>query len=130
MRLAARPRVFAFTAIAVTGVIAAATAQPAAADQDRPNTTVAQAMPPSGMGQGSGAQSSQPGMGQGMMGGRPMAGMRGHMQKLMFAIADTNSDGGLSFDEVTAIHRRIFDQVDANRDGKVTPEEVQAFMRE
>lgn len=56
--------------------------------------------------------------------------MRGHMMKIMFAIADADGDGALSFEEVTAIHKRIFDEVDANKDGKVTPEEMQAFMRQ
>jgi hypothetical protein len=50
--------------------------------------------------------------------------------KIFLAIADANGDGGLSFDEVTAIHKRIFDRVDADKDGKATPEEIQAFMRE
>jgi hypothetical protein len=50
--------------------------------------------------------------------------------KIFLAIADANGDGGLSFDEVTAIHKRIFDRVDANKDGKAMPEEIQAFMRE
>ncbi|WP_416066611.1 EF-hand domain-containing protein [Rhizobium sp. ZK1] len=63
----------------------------------------------------------------GYMGGMPMA-MRGRMMKVMFAVADTNGDGGLSFDEVMSVHKRIFDIVDANKDGKVTPEEVQGFM--
>jgi len=58
------------------------------------------------------------------MGGMPMMGPRGPMMKVMFAIADTNGDGALSFEEVTAIHKRIFDRVDANKDGKVTPEEL------
>jgi hypothetical protein len=31
---------------------------------------------------------------------------------------------------VTAIHKRIFNAVDANKDGKVTPEEMQAFMQD
>ena len=66
----------------------------------------------------------------GMTGGMPMMGLRGHRMKIMFAIADTNGDGALSFEEVTAIHKRIFDRVDANKDGKVTPEEIQPFMRE
>jgi hypothetical protein len=30
---------------------------------------------------------------------------------------------------VTVIHKRIFDAVDADKDGKVTPEEVQVFVR-
>jgi Ca2+-binding EF-hand superfamily protein len=47
----------------------------------------------------------------------------------MFAIADTDGDGALSFQEVEAIHKRVFDTIDANKDGKVTPEEVQAFLQ-
>ncbi|MGG7580671.1 EF-hand domain-containing protein [Rhizobium sp. Nf11,1] len=65
----------------------------------------------------------------GMMGGMPTMGMRGPMMKIMFAIADTDGDGALSFEEVTAIHKRIFGSVDANKDGKVTPEEMQTFWR-
>jgi len=49
--------------------------------------------------------------------------------KIMFAIADTDEDGALSFEEVTAIHKRIFDAVDANN-GKVTPEEIWAFWQQ
>jgi Ca2+-binding EF-hand superfamily protein len=64
-----------------------------------------------------------------MMGGIPMMAMRGHMMKIMFAVADADGDGALSFGEVTAIHKRIFDGVDANKDGKVTTDELQAFMR-
>jgi len=78
------------------------------------------------------------GMGMGGMGGMMghMSGMNrgraggGHMVKVMFAIADTNGDGALSFDEVMAIHKRIFDAIDANKDGKVTPEELQRFMQQ
>ena len=90
--------------------------------------------------QSQGAHPAQPGMmpqgmmGQGMMGGmmRRMGtpGGHGHRMRVMFAIADTNGDGALSFDEVSAIHRRIFDTVDSNKDGKVSVEEVQAFIRE
>jgi Ca2+-binding EF-hand superfamily protein len=72
-------------------------------------------------------------MGQGMMGGmmQPgMMGMRGPRMRIMFAVADVDGDGALSFEEVTTLHKRIFDKVDANKDGKVTLEEVQAFMRE
>jgi hypothetical protein len=67
--------------------------------------------------------------GQGVMGGMMMGG-HGHMLKVMFAIADTDGDGALSFEEVTAVHRRIFTRVDENKDGKVSGEEVQIFMRE
>ncbi|OWV78864.1 hypothetical protein ATY78_12270 [Rhizobium sp. R635] len=65
----------------------------------------------------------------GMMGGMPPMGMRGQVMKIMFAIADADGDEALSFEEVTAIHKRIFDSVDANGDGKVTREEMQAFWR-
>ncbi len=65
----------------------------------------------------------------GMMGG-PMIGMSGHMIRIMFAVADTDGDNSLSFEEITAVHRRIFAKIDANKDGKVTSEEMQAFMRE
>ncbi|TKD46424.1 MAG: EF-hand domain-containing protein [Mesorhizobium sp.] len=85
-----------------------------------------QGMMGQGMGQGMMGEMMQPGM----MGAMPMMRMRGHMMKIMFAIADTDGDSALSFEEITAIHKRIFDKVDANKDGKVTSEEVHAFMRE
>jgi hypothetical protein len=126
----------------------ASAAQTTSADPHHPDTTLAQATPPTapgGMaGQGQGPQPGQPGMmppgmmGQGMMGGMmqpgmmggmPMMGMHGHSMRIMFAIADADGDGALSFEEVTAIHKRIFDAVDADKDGKVTPEEVQVFVR-
>lgn len=61
-----------------------------------------------------------------MMRGMPM---HGHMMKIMFAIADADGDGALTFEEISTIHKRIFDAVDGDKDGKVTPEEMQAFMR-
>jgi hypothetical protein len=85
-------------------------------------------------------QPGQPGMmapgmmGPGMMGPGMMhpgmMGMRAHMMKVMFAIADMDGDGALTFAEVSAVHQRVFNWVDADKDGKVTPEELQAFMRE
>ena len=59
-----------------------------------------------------------------------MGAMRGHMMKIMFAIADADGDRALSFEEVSTIHKRIFDRVDADKNAKVTPEEMQTFMRE
>jgi len=96
-------------------------------------------VPGTGMGGSAAPPAAQPGqpgmMGQGMMGSGmmrhgPMMGRHGHMMKVMFAIADADGDGALSFEEVTVIHKRIFDSVDADNDGKVTVDEVQAFMRE
>ena len=69
------------------------------------------------------------GMMQSGMAGAPMR-MHGRMTKIIFAIADTDGDGGLSFGELTSVQKRIFDQVDGNKDENVTPEEVEAFMRE
>jgi hypothetical protein len=139
-------RAAALAVIVAAGVTAAATAQTNAADPHHPDAMVAQATPPSepedAAEQGQGAQPGQPGMmGQdmmmqhGMMGARPMMGhdmmgMRRYMMKVMFAIADADGDGGLSFQEVTTIHKRIFDAMDVNKDGKLTPEEARSFMRE
>jgi hypothetical protein len=137
MTLIAVSRVAIHAAIVAAWVTGAAVAQ--TADAHHPDTTSSQATPSaeSGdtVGQGQGEQSGQAGMTgrtmmQSGMGGMPMMGMRGHMMKFMFAIADVDGDGALSFEEVTTIHKRIFDKVDANKDGKVTPEEVQTFMRE
>ena len=147
-------RTVALAMMIAAGMTAAASAQTTAVEPHHPGLTLAQAMSPSGtmgqgmMSQGQGAQTAQstpmppaqPGMmcgmmQPGMMGpssmGRGMMGMPSPApMKIFFAIADANGDGGLSFDEVMAIHKRIFDRVDANKDGKATPEEIQAFMRE
>ncbi|MBB3236887.1 EF-hand domain-containing protein [Phyllobacterium endophyticum] len=126
------PRTVLLAAVVAAGVLNAATAQ--TADPHHTDTT-SQAAPSPGsddMGsQGQNEQPAQPGMmGRNMMqSGMPMMGKRGHMMKIMFAVADVDGDGALSFEEVTTIHKRIFDKVDADKDGKVTPEEVQAFMR-
>jgi Ca2+-binding EF-hand superfamily protein len=76
-----------------------------------------------------------PGIDMGMMGPGRMGMMhRGmmprHRMKLMFAVADADGDGTLSFEEVTAIHKRIFNAMDANKDGKVSFEELEAFIRD
>jgi hypothetical protein len=148
------PRTAALAMMIAAGMTAAATAQTTEAGPHHPGMTLAQAMQPPGMmgpgrmSQGQGAQAGQstsmppaqpammcsmmqPGMmGQGTM-ERGMMGMPGPApMKIFLAIADANGDGGLSFVEVTAIHKRIFDRVDADKDGKATPEEIQAFMRE
>ena len=134
-----------FVIAAVTGVAA----QAPATDPHHPGTALAQVppapesggpaaqgqrmqpgqpgmMPPAMMGQGMMGRMMQPGM----MGGMATMSMHGPMMKVMFAVADVNGDGGLSFEEVTTVHRRIFESVESNKDGKVTPEEIQAFMRQ
>ena len=135
MTLNALLRAATLAAILAAGTTTGAAAQTTTTDPHHPDATPTQATPlaaPGGMtGQGQGAQHGQSGMmGHGMMGGMPMMGMRGHAMKMKFAITDADGDGALSFEEVTAIHKRIFDSMDANNDTKVTAEELQAFMRE
>ncbi|WP_425530724.1 EF-hand domain-containing protein [Rhizobium binae] len=125
------PNVILLTAAIAVGSAELALAQTSGADPHHPADPV-QATQPSGMEdttpQGQSAMPGGSGMMQsGMMGGMPTTGMRGPMMKIMFAIADADGDGALSFEEVTAIHKPIFGSVDANKDGKVTPEEMQMF---
>lgn len=70
-------------------------------------------------------------MGGGMMGGMMGGGMMGHgmMSPMMFALMDTDGDGAISFAEMEAVHKRLFDMIDQNKDGKVTPEEMRSFWR-
>ncbi|ACI59039.1 hypothetical protein GGI64_005398 [Rhizobium leguminosarum] len=135
-------RVTIINAVLLAGAITVGGAGLAAAEDPHHPTDSQQAASPSEMDGMIGSQGAMPGaemmpggmmgrtmMQSGMMGGMPMMGMCGPMMKIMLAIADTSGDGALSFDEVTAVHKRIFDSVDANKDGKVTAEEIQAFMR-
>jgi EF hand len=65
-------------------------------------------------------------MGHGMMG----HGMMGRgMYRIMFALMDTDGDGTLSLEEFQAAHAKIFKAMDANNDGKLTPAEIEMFMR-
>ena len=125
MALIGLPRAATFAALVVASVTAAV-AQTPSANPHHPDTTVALATPPAAM-MGAGMPS---GMMQPHMMGHGMMGRPGHMMKIMFAVADVNGDGTLSFEEVTAIHKRIFDRVDVNQDGKMTSDEARAFMRE
>ncbi|MGO8311191.1 EF-hand domain-containing protein [Rhizobium ruizarguesonis] len=137
------PQMTLLAALVAFGAAGSALAQTNDSDPHHP-ADASQAASPSGTdGMAGQAQGAMPGaemmpggmmgrgmMQSGMMGSMPTMGMRGHMMKVMFAIADTDGDGALSFEEVTAIHKRIFDAVDANKDGKVTPDEMQAFVRQ
>jgi hypothetical protein len=119
----------ALVAIIATGVTIAATAQTTTADPYHPGTMLPQATPPAApetMGQGTMGQGT---MGRGMMPHGKMR-MHGPRMKILFAIADANGDGALSFEEITTIHKRIFDKIDVNKDGKVTPEEIEAYFRD
>jgi hypothetical protein len=97
-------------------------------------------MPRGGHGMGWGHPGMMPGGGQGMGWGempgwgppRQMGGGMGHLLPLMpilMAMADTNGDGALSLEEHQAVHSRMFHYFDVNKDGKLTPEEVQSAFR-
>ncbi|OOO52552.1 hypothetical protein BS630_03955 [Rhizobium laguerreae] len=136
------PHMTLLAALFAFGAAGFALAQTNDSDPHHPADASQAASPPGTDGMAGQGQGAMPGAGMmpggmmgrdmmqsGMMENMPMMRMRGHMMKIMFAIADADGDGALSFEEVTAIHKRIFDAVDANKDGKVTPDETQAFIR-
>jgi hypothetical protein len=49
--------------------------------------------------------------------------------RVMMILMDNDGDGALSLEEVQASHAKIFKAIDADKDGKVTPTEVQMFFR-
>lgn len=64
----------------------------------------------------------KPGKGDHMMRMRHGGGMGGHM----IVMADTDKDGRITLAEAEAMALKHFDQLDANKDGKVTPDERKA----
>ena len=78
-------------------------------------------------------------MGQGGMMGRGMMGQGGMMgggmvgppvmMRIIFSLMDSDGDGTISLQEFQAAHERIFKGMDANKDGRLTPEEMRAFMQ-
>ena len=58
-----------------------------------------------------------------------MMGPDPRQMRFMMILLDTDGDGALSLEEVQTAHARIFKAVDANKDGKVTLDEIQIFFR-
>ena len=82
--------------------------------------------PHGGMGQGMTGQGM---MGRGMMGRGMMGFADTRAMRIAFILMDADGDGSLSVEEFRAGHDRIFKGLDANKDGRLTMEEIGAFMR-
>jgi len=48
---------------------------------------------------------------------------------MMLTLMDTDGDGTVSLSEFQAAHERVFKAADADKDGRLTMEEVQAFFQ-
>jgi hypothetical protein len=82
-------------------------------------------------GPGAGGMMGRGMTGRGMGQGRMMRGMRGRggmPLRIIFALMDTDGDGTISLQEWQAAHERIFKAMDANKDGRLTMDEIRAFM--
>jgi hypothetical protein len=82
-------------------------------------------------GPGAGGMMGRGVMGRGMMGrGRRgmMRGVGGIPLRIIFALMDTDSDGTISLQEWQAAHERIFKAMNANHDGRLTLDQIRAFM--
>jgi len=51
------------------------------------------------------------------------------MMRMMLVLMDTDGDGAVSLSEFQAAHERMFRALDANKDGRLTLQEVQAFFQ-
>jgi hypothetical protein len=68
------------------------------------------------------------GRGPGMMWGGGLPMHSGMMPMMMMAMMDTDGNGSISYEEVEAVHRRMFDLVDQDSNGELSPEEIRDVM--
>jgi Ca2+-binding EF-hand superfamily protein len=66
--------------------------------------------------------------GPGMMWGGGMPMHSGMMPVMMMAMMDTDGNGSISFEEVEAVHRRIFNMLDSDKNGELSQDEMRAFV--
>ena len=55
--------------------------------------------------------------------------MHGMHMRLIMILMDSDGDGALSLEEFQTAHAKIFNGIDADKDGKVTQTEMQMFFR-
>jgi hypothetical protein len=66
--------------------------------------------------------------GPGVMWGGGMPMRSGMMPMMMMVMMDTDGNGSISFEEVEAVHRRMFNLVDEDKNGQLSAGEIQAVM--
>jgi hypothetical protein len=98
-----------------------------AQEQKAPSTDVQEPEAPSAKMTGEDVMGHMGQCGPGMM----RRGMRhkGMHMRVVMILMDSDGDGALSLEEVQAGHAKIFKAIDADKDGKVTPTEVEMFFR-
>jgi hypothetical protein len=104
-----------------------ATAQERSTTQSDPQHTQHHPAPQEGAGsrQQSGMMSCGM-MGGGMMGGGAVGTTI--MMRMIFSLMDSDGDGAVTLQEFQSAHERIFKGMDGNKDGRLTQEEMRAFM--